>query len=233
MTLIAAFRAREGGILLCADREENDGFSKREVEKISRLSLPQCQMLIAGAGATPLVKKAQAACEEAITIAAKDGVDLRPKHHDLLERALEATYARYVKSQNDEIRLLIVIVLDSDPRVPILYRTHSAMLVEESLYAAEGIGKFFSDFLADRPYLHGIGKAQLLLMASFIFRETAQAVSGVGLGAEMVLIYSGNRTLEFYGTQSLEELQSGIPELADSLYAHWKDNAKLPDWWRE
>lgn len=233
MTLIAAFRAREGGVLLCADREENDGFSKREAEKISRLSLPQCQMFIAGAGATHLIKKAQAACEEAIAIAAKHGLDLRSNHHHLLEEALEVTYARYVKSQNDEIRLLIVIALDSEPRVPILYRSHSAMLVEESLYAAEGIGKFFSDFLANRLYQHGIGKAQLLLLASFIFRETAQAVSGVGLGAEMVIIYSGNRTLEFYGPRSVEELQSGIPTLADSLYVHWKDNAKLPDWWQE
>jgi hypothetical protein len=57
MTLIAAFRAREGGVLLCADREENDGFSKREVEKISRLSLLQCQMFIAGAGYAPIIKR--------------------------------------------------------------------------------------------------------------------------------------------------------------------------------
>jgi 20S proteasome alpha/beta subunit len=231
MTLIAAFRAREGGILLCADREENDGFSKREVEKISRLSLLQCQMFIAGAGYAPIIKKAQRACEEAISNAAKEGADLRTEHHDLLERALEATYTRYVKSQDDEIALLIAMVPESEPRIPILYRSHSAMLVQESLYAAGGSGKFISDFLADRLYQHGIGKAQLLLLASFIFREAGQAVSGVGFEAEMVLIYNGDRSLQFYGTQSVKELQTGIPKISDSIYAHWKDNAKLPEWW--
>ena len=35
MTLVAAFRARENGILLCADREETDGWlQKRSVDKI-------------------------------------------------------------------------------------------------------------------------------------------------------------------------------------------------------
>jgi hypothetical protein len=191
MTLIAAFRAREGGILLCADREENDGFSKREVEKISRLSLLQCQMFIAGAGYAPIIKKAQMACEEAISNAAKEGADLLSEHHDVLERALESTYARYVKNQNDEIELLIVMVPESEPRIPVLYRSHSAMLVQESLYAAGGRGKFISDFLADRLYQHGIGKAQLLLLASFIFREAGQAVSGVGLKRKWFLYTTG------------------------------------------
>lgn len=45
MTLIAGFRANKGGILLGADREENDGFSKREVGKISRVSNLQFRLV--------------------------------------------------------------------------------------------------------------------------------------------------------------------------------------------
>ncbi|HTB98131.1 MAG TPA: hypothetical protein VK716_14060 [Terracidiphilus sp.] len=233
MTLIAAFRADKGGILLCADREENDGFSKREVCKISRVSNLKFQMFIAGAGPTAIIKKAQDACEQALFEAAESGIDVETSHQDILEGALEATYTRYVKTDRDEIRLLIVATIEKEPRVPFLYRTESAMLVREEFYAAEGSGKFISDFLADRLYQPSIGRAQLFLLAALIFRETGKAISGVGRGAEMVLIYNGNRSMGFYGPDCVADLQVGIPSIADSVYTHWKEKVKLPDWWRE
>jgi hypothetical protein len=84
------------------------------------------------------------------------------------------------------------------------------MLVQESLYAA-GSGKFISDFLADRLYQHGIGKAQLLLLASFIFREAGQAVSGVGFEAEMVLIYKGTDHPNFTGLNQSKNCRPEYP----------------------
>ncbi|MGA2169774.1 MAG: hypothetical protein ABSG62_16335 [Terracidiphilus sp.] len=233
MTLIAAFRADKGGILLCADREENDGFSKREVGKISRVSNLKFQMFIAGAGSTAIIKKAQDACEQAIFEAAAEGIDVESRHQEILEGALESTYSRYVRTEQDEIRLLIVAAVEKEPRIPFLYRTQSAMLLREEFYAAEGSGKYISDFLADRLYQPGLGKAQILLLASFIFRETGKAVSGVGLGAEMVLIYNGSRAMGFYGPGAVGDLQAGIPRLSDSVYTHWKESVKLPDWWSE
>lgn len=233
MTLIAAFRADKGGILLCADREENDGFSKREVCKISRVSNLKFQMFMAGAGSTAIIKKAQDACEQALCKAAEAGTDVATQHQDILEGALEATYSRYVRTEQDEIRLLIVATIEKEPGVTFLYRTESTMLVREDFYAAEGSGKFISDFLADRLYQPRLGKAQLFLLASLIFREAGKAVSGVGLGAEMVLIYNGSRAMGFYGPDTVADLQDGIPSIADSIYTHWKEKVKLPDWWSE
>jgi 20S proteasome alpha/beta subunit len=233
MTLIAAFRASAGGILLCADREENDGFAKRDVSKISRWSNRQFQMFIAGAGSTAIIKKTQDACELAMNKAVQEGADIEAQHHEILERALEATYARYVKDERDQIALLIVAAVEKEPRVPFLYRSQSTMLIREEFYAAEGSGKFISDFLADRMYSYVLGKPQLLLLASFIFREAGEAVSGVGLGAEMVLIYNGDRSMQFYGPGNIRDLQAGIPKLAASIYSHWTDSAKLPEWWRD
>jgi 20S proteasome alpha/beta subunit len=40
MTLIAAFRASNGGILLCSDRHEEDTVSKRSVDKIYQIRNP-------------------------------------------------------------------------------------------------------------------------------------------------------------------------------------------------
>jgi hypothetical protein len=43
MTLAAAFRCQNGGILLCADREENDGVTKRQIDKIYHIkTIPTC-----------------------------------------------------------------------------------------------------------------------------------------------------------------------------------------------
>ena len=233
MTLIAAFRAEKGGILLCADREENDGFSKRAVSKISRVSNLKFQMFIAGAGSTAIIKKAQDACEQAIFKAAEDGLDVESQHQDILESALETTYSRYVKTDEDRIGLLIVAVIEAEPRVPLLYRTEGSMLIPEEFYAADGSGKFISNFLADRLYQPGLKKGQLVLLASFILREAGESVSGVGFGADMVLIYNGDRSIQFFAPGNVAELQAGIPKISNSIYTHWKDNAKLPAWCSE
>jgi len=42
VTLVAAFRSGNGGILLCADREENEGYAKREVDKIYHIGMNAC-----------------------------------------------------------------------------------------------------------------------------------------------------------------------------------------------
>ena len=60
MTLVAAFRCKNGGILLCADREENDGFLRREVNKICRIrELIPCEFFIAGAGKSAIITNAR------------------------------------------------------------------------------------------------------------------------------------------------------------------------------
>ena len=58
MTLVAAYRSAEGGVLLCADREENDGWlAKRSVDKIYPIHLLPCDFYLAGAGPTPAIVK--------------------------------------------------------------------------------------------------------------------------------------------------------------------------------
>jgi hypothetical protein len=57
MTLVAAFRCREYGVLLCGDRKEDDGVAVREVEKIfhNTTGFPGFQIFMAGAGPTTVV----------------------------------------------------------------------------------------------------------------------------------------------------------------------------------
>src|SRR6266436_8926054 len=61
MTLTNAFRARNGGVLLCADREENDGYAKTEIDKIYAITtdLKTCEVFISGAGPSDIIRKAK------------------------------------------------------------------------------------------------------------------------------------------------------------------------------
>ena len=77
MTLIAGFRSREGGVLLCTDREEMDGYySKRSVDKVYTLRLNQGRVYVAGAGAASIIIKAFLALKQALTEAEANGEDL-------------------------------------------------------------------------------------------------------------------------------------------------------------
>jgi hypothetical protein len=60
MTLIAAFRSTKSGVLLCSDREEDDGVSKRSVDKIHRIrQFSPCEFFLAATGITPIIKDSQ------------------------------------------------------------------------------------------------------------------------------------------------------------------------------
>jgi hypothetical protein len=51
MTLVVAFRASKGGVLLCSDRQEDDGISKKSIDKIYHArSLKSCDVFMTAAG---------------------------------------------------------------------------------------------------------------------------------------------------------------------------------------
>jgi hypothetical protein len=237
MTLIAAFRAGNGGILLCADREENDGYAKRQVDKIYRIHLSSCDLFIAGAGPSGVITKACTDIQDSLTKALADGVDLVREHKSLIESSLRSIHKQYAANLKNCFLGLIVVFVPSDlTSVPILYRTELAMLIPEPYYAAYGSGKIVSDYLADRLYGvadevfgHAIDNKTLLALALFIFREAGKSADGVGLGADMNLIrVCENSPLQIIFPDVVLELQEKIPSLSDAVFAHWKRRVKIP-----
>ena len=142
-------------------------------------------------------------------------------------------YDRYVLSSDYEVGLLIVVAFHafkaSHPPPPLMYRTEGRMLLPAGTYAACGTGKVIADYLADRLYRHGMERTNLWVLAAFIFREASNASAGVGLGTDMILIFDGDRLMRSAGQDVVKELQSDIPPLADSLYAHWGQGVNVPD----
>ena len=237
MTLIAAFRAGNGGILLCADREENDGYAKRQVDKIYRIKLPTCDLFIAGAGPSGVITKANTEIEDSLTRALTDGADLVRDHKSLIESSLRSIHKQYAANlKNCYLGLIVVFVPGNLASVPIMYRTELSMLIPEPYYAAYGSGKTVSDYLADRLYGvadevfgHAIDNKTLLTLALFIFREAGKSADGVGLGADMNLIrVCEDSPLQIICPDAVLEFQENIPTLSDAVFAYWKRRVKLP-----
>jgi 20S proteasome alpha/beta subunit len=232
MTLIAAFRARNNGILLCSDREEDDGVSKRAVDKIYRIrEFIPCQVFIAGAGPSTVIKNTCTEIHESIKRAMDSGDDILVGHRNLFEACLKSIHKKYAKVlQSWPMRLIIVFAPRSVGSFPLLYQTEGEMLSIEPLYVAQGSGKAISDYLADRLYRHGLTRDTLVVLATFIFREAGESSSGVGLGADMILINDGEQALQFIGPEPIKEVEAGIPSLTEAIDSHWRDHVKIPDW---
>ena len=233
MTLIAAFRCRNGGILLCADREENDGYAKREVDKIYRVPLLiPCEFFIAGAGPTSIITNACNEIHRSIKQAADNGTDVLVEHEKLLKDGLKSIHKQYAKTLLSwPMSLIIVVAPRAGGTVPLLYRTEGEILIPEPIYTAHGSGKVVCDYLADRLFEYDrIDKSYLALLAAFIFREAERSATGVGLGANMIFIHEGNKSLHILEADAVKEIEAGIPSLADALHSYWKDHAKVPEW---
>jgi len=232
MTLIAAFRARNNGILLCADREENDGYSKREIDKIYRIrELLPCEVFIAGAGPVSVIVNACAEIRRSLKRSADAGQDVLVEHQELLKASLKIIHKEYAKTLREfPLGLIIVIAPRALHTPPVVYRTDGEMLIPESLYCSYGSGKAISDYLADRLYKHGLQKDALALLAAFIFREAEQSSSGVGLGTDMIFIHEDDKSLHIIPPSAVKEIEAGVPSLHDAIYSYWEKHAKVPDW---
>lgn len=231
MTLVAGFRSRNGGILLCADREENDGYGKREVDKIYRVQplLPQCEVFIAGAGSAGVIANANLLIEEAFWRAEASGNNLLNTHRDLLQSTLEIIYEKYVKTSDDEIGLIIVVAFRESGRNPLLYSTQSRLLIPVENYVSQGTGKSVSDYLADQLYKYGTDRRELGLLAAFIFREAENSSAGVSFGPDMQFIFDGDRSFRNLGADNVKNLKNLAPSLRETIWSHWAANVKFPE----
>jgi len=235
MTLAAAFRGPNGGVLLCSDQEWNDaGVSKREINKNYRISgLLQCDVFISGSGPDSSVIKAWHEIHEGIWKAANDGQDILANHKELISTALASVHSQYGETLVAwPLSLLIVIAPRTNDRVPMLYKTEGSVPVDAPDYCAVGVGKPIADYLSNRlyefPWMRS--KRELVTLGAFIMREASESIPGVGMGANMVFIHEGDKAMHFMGPEVVKEMQEGIPSLLDAISSYWPGKINFPDW---
>jgi 20S proteasome alpha/beta subunit len=230
MTLVAAFRCPNGGILLCADREENDGYTRREVDKIYKINLNPCQVFLAGAGPSGVITNAHSHIHGALVQAFSDNVNILNEHKNIIEVALKKFHKRYASNlKSGYLDLLIIFAPLVEGNVPILYRTEAAMMVPEPYYAAYGSAKGMCDYFADRLYEYGkLDKNSMKILAAFILREAEKSTAGVGIGNDMWFIHEGDKSVHILPNGPIQWIQQAIPPLSESLWSDWKSKVSLP-----
>jgi 20S proteasome alpha/beta subunit len=230
MTLVAAFRSQNGGVLLCADREENDGYIKSDVNKIGHIEMDQCSVFIAGSGLTSTIKNAETKIHRDLIGAFSAGVDVISHHQSLIESSLKSIHERYSETLYETPMVLIVVfVIHSSGISPIIYRSEGAILVPEPLYVASGSGKMICDYFSGRLYEYpGLTQENLITLAAFIFREANKSASGVGSDVDMNFIWGFDKGRLELRPKLVKEIQDGIPSLSESLRDYWFYHAKIP-----
>jgi 20S proteasome alpha/beta subunit len=233
MTLINAFRARHGGILLCADRQEDDGYSKNEIDKIYEITtdLKPCEVFIAGAGPSEIIAKAKEHIHTSLVSADRGGNDVLAEHQTRIEGSLRYIYKEY----GDVLRkcpmgLIIVIAPRTPSHAPRMYSTVEYRLHSQDLYCADGSGKPISDYFADHLYKDGMDKSALSLVAAFILREVERKAVGVGMGFDMVFIHDGNQGRQYLGRDTIKKLQGDIPPLSEAVFPAWNQCPAIQEW---
>jgi 20S proteasome alpha/beta subunit len=232
MTLVAAFRCQDGGVLLCADREENDDYVKQDVDKICHIKMIPCSLFIAGSGLSSIIKNAETKIHGDLIKALSDSVDLVSQHQTLIETSLKSIYETYSDTLAEcPMELIVVFVAHSIEYIPIVYRSEMAILTPEPIYRSCGSGKMISDYLSGRLYEYpGMTQQDLIALAAFIFREAHVAAVGVGSKVDMNFIWGFDKGRLKLAPDIVKTIQDGIPSLSDSLRHHWKDHAKIPEY---
>jgi 20S proteasome alpha/beta subunit len=231
MTLVAAFRCVKGGIMLCADQEENDGFARREVDKIYKFNLLSAQIFIAGSGPSAMVTKVQAEIGETLLKANWEGEDIQRGHKDVIEQCLRSFHKQYAANLKGGFLDLVIIVAPLDPKyAPMMYRTELAALIPEPLYYATGTGKTICDYFADRLYEYGrLDKDSMKIVGAFILREAEKSAAGVGMGADIQFIHEGDKSVHYLSPEVVKKLQDLIPPIQESIWDDWKVKVKIPE----
>lgn len=234
MTLIAAFRCRNTGVLLCTDREEDDGYTKRGIDKIFRSGFQQFELFCAAAGPTTAVLDGFAEINKNLHVAANvEKRDILLEHQSIIESSLKAIHTKHKSDLNQfPMNMLLVVAPRSPNAIPALYKTDRSTLISEGFYAAFGTGRLLSDYFTSYLYEHGLGDEYLAVLAAFILRETERYASGVGHGGDMVFICP-NGLYKFLYKESIAEIQAGIPELKDAIHGEWAEHLKVPTWLKD
>ena len=216
--------------MLLADREENDGVTRREVDKIYKINMNPCQVFLAGSGPSGIITNAHSHIHGALIQAFANGINVLNEHKSIIESALKQLHKRYAANlKSGYLDLLVIFAPLIEGSVPILYRTEAAMMVPEPYYAAYGSGKALCDYFSDRLYEYGrLDKDSMKILGAFILREIEKAASGVGMGADLQFIHEGDRSVHYLHSGVIKEIQVLIPKIQDSLWVDWTDKVKIP-----
>src|SRR5712692_6461059 len=215
MTFIAALKCIDG-IVLCTDSLEDDGITKKRVDKISLMGGTQWGLAIAGAGAGGIVDKF---CGEVRARLPRSTFD-----RYVMENTIEAVLAEFHANYTDRFDILVGVY--SNPATYLLYRADagSNVLSPVADEAHIGTGNSLWRLISDPLYDHKNCVADNTRLAIFATRLAVRYAAGVDEPIQVVSytcgdqFWSGPKQNEIKGIEA--ELR--LDDLKDTLRCYWR-----------
>lgn len=235
MTLVAGIRCSSGGILLCADREENLGSSKRSVDKIDRLKLQTAEFYFLGAGRPSILANFLEQIGNDLRASEARNEDLFRTHRTTIQSCLTSIYGTYIWNRMDSADRQINLVIaasfyGSTAPVSMLYGTDDDIIFPAVSHVCAGSGMDLAYYFADRLISYPPGRRSAMLLAAFIFREVRESIAGVGLGTDMKFISGKERARYEWPHEHVKKVDAILPSAKDALIQLWTKGFNIPDW---
>lgn len=234
MTIAAGFICKQG-ILICADREESSGASKKVVEKVITLHADPWNMTVATAGSSAAADLAlkrlktaffQYFCSNMLSLS-----KLEANHEQIIIDVLTKVHEEHVwKNQAVDHSFRLVIGLSFlELHQCYLYVTQDNIPQPINDYGCVGAGDDLCTYFAERLYKRELTKDEMILLAAFIFREVNAARQYCGKGTDMVLLRPGELGFHIYSA-GVDAIQKEIPEFSKVTEKFWNSMKALPEW---
>jgi hypothetical protein len=217
MTIVAGFLSGDV-MLLCADMEEGDGYSKREVKKIAHFDGNGWQVDVGGSGPSAVLdltfkklKKEFAACSN------RD--EMASDHEEIIRSVLQKVHEQYIwpsKVREYAIELLVGINL-KDSQEFCLYRTQEYIPQPIESFCCIGLGAILGNYFASVLHSPSLTRTQMLYEGAFIIEEVREFVSDCGKGTQIELTMKDGRHWSF-GNDDVELSLPNRLYIADSFW---------------
>lgn len=229
VTLIAAFRCQEN-ILMCADREESRGTSKKACDKLKTIMAAPWVTVVANAGSAPVAELAMKRLQHDLGQMSCKGLDYLEQHHeqviiDVLTRLHEDHIWKNPQT-NHNVSLIIGFSF-TEQRTQYLYVTEDNIPQPVSTYCCKGYGEDLCTYFAERLYSPDLNPQEMVLLAALIFREVNASVQFCGKGTDLTLLRPGNLALGIV-PGAIERIQDKIPDFSEVMGKFWKSTRIIP-----
>jgi 20S proteasome alpha/beta subunit len=240
MTIAAGFFFKDG-IVVCADREESSGASKKSVSKLFNLNSEEWTIVGATAGSGPAadlaVKRLRWEFVKTFALSLGSGSALAlasPEEH--LENAIINVLTKvhedhiWKNTHTDHSMRMIIAINFFKTGQQYLYRTEDNIPQPIETYCCMGYGEDLCTYFAERLYHRELNKDEMALLAAFIFREVNASVQFCGKGTDMALMRKGIRSAAYIKPHGVESIQREIPEFSATMSSFWNGTKSLPNW---
>jgi hypothetical protein len=229
MTLVAGFRCLDGGILMCADREESGDGTKRSVDKLWERRYDNAHFVIGASGTSVILANLFERLEEQLV---RNASTLQNEHRKIIGGVLRSIHKDFREFKEWQ-EMVVAASFYRDVRTPVtsfLYGTVANALEPVPDYVCAGVGKAMAGYFCRELYERWPNRRSASVLAAFVFREVGNHVLGVGRGTDMIYMAVQQRLIHHIPHSDVKELEDAIPTLKEVLSERWGKGIRVPHW---